>query len=83
MKAILNSNVYQSNGTCNELQTFGFSSHPSCYSNNGFCTDILLSSTNLRCLSVAIQYVVDFFAFFRTMAFQQVSTSLITYFQFI
>ena len=79
MKAILNSNVYQSNGTCNELQTFGFSSHSSCYFNNSFCTDILLNSTNLRCLSV----VIDNFAFFKTMAFQQVNTSLITYFQFI
>ena len=50
MKAILNSNVYNSNGTCSQLQEIAFNSHQSCYIDNGFCTDILLNETNLNCL---------------------------------
>ena len=51
MKAILNSNVYSSNGTCTELQTFAFDSHSSCYTDNGYCNDILLSNISLNCLA--------------------------------
>ena len=51
MKAILNSTVYKSNGTCSQLQTFAFNSHQSCYTDNGFCTDILLNHTNFNCLA--------------------------------
>jgi uncharacterized protein YegL len=50
MQAILNSDVYNSNGTCNELMIFAYNSHPSCYVDNGFCSDILLSLTNIICL---------------------------------
>ena len=51
MKAILNSTVYNSNGTCSQLQTIAFKSHQSCYIDNTFCTDILLNETNLNCLA--------------------------------
>ena len=71
MKAILNSTVYQSNETsCKDLQTFAFNSHPSCYVDNGFCTDIFLSSTNLYCLAAE---VFDLRDFFDKQAIQQVS----------
>ena len=69
MRAILNSNVYNSNGTCRELQTVAFDSHPSCYTDNGFCTDILLSVTNLYCLAVEVYRWNDFF---NKQAIQQV-----------
>ena len=51
MKAILNSTVYKSNGTCSQLQTTAFKSRQSCYIDNKFCTDILLNVTNLNCLA--------------------------------
>ena len=71
MRAILNSTVYQSNETsCKDLQTFAFNSHPSCYVDNGFCTDIFLSSTNLYCLAAE---VFDLRDFFDKLAIQQVS----------
>ena len=70
MNAILNSAVYQSNGTCSELQGFAFSSHPSCYVDNGFCTDILLSAKNLYCLSFR---VFDYSDFINRLAIQQVN----------
>ena len=54
MKTILNSNVYNLNGTCSELQTIAFNSHQSCYTDNGFCTDILLNDTNLNCLAFEV-----------------------------
>ena len=69
MRAILNSNVYNSNGTCSELQAVAFDSHPSCYTDNGFCTDILLSATNLYCLAVEVYQWSDFF---NKLAIQQV-----------
>ena len=50
MKAILNINL-NSNEVCSQLQTIAFNSHQSCYTENGFCTDILLSDTNLNCLA--------------------------------
>ena len=50
MKKILSSTVYNNSGTCQELLEFAYDSHPDCYVDNGFCTDILLSLTNLECL---------------------------------
>ena len=50
MQEILNSAVYNNNGTCQELLEFAYGSHPECYVENGFCTDILLSLKNLDCL---------------------------------
>ena len=69
MKAILNSTVYESNGTCSQLQAFAFNSHQSCYTNNGFCTDILLSGTNLNCLAAEVFCFNDFW---NDQAIQQV-----------
>ena len=69
MKAILNSNVYNSNGTCSQLQVIAFNSHQSCYIDNGFCTDILLSYTNLNCLAFG---VFNFSDFWNEQAIQQV-----------
>ena len=50
MKAILTSDVYINVGTCEDLKNFAFDSHPKCYVDNGFCSDILLDATNLRAL---------------------------------
>ena len=69
MKAILNSNVYNSNGTCSQLEEIGFNSHQSCYIDNGFCTDILLSYNNLNCLAFE---VFNFNDFWNEQAIQQV-----------
>ena len=69
MKDILNSSVYNSNGTCTQLSTIAFNSHQSCYISNGFCTDILLSETNLNCLAFEIFNLTDFW---NEQAIQQV-----------
>ena len=69
MKAILNSTVYNSNGTCSQLQAIAVDSHQSCYINNGFCTDILLSDTNLNCLAFE---VFRLNSFWNEQAIQQV-----------
>ena len=69
MKAILNSNVYNSIGTCSQLETIAFNSHQSCYTDNGFCTDILLRDTNLKCLTFQ---VFNFNDFWNDHAIQQV-----------
>ena len=69
MDALLNSTVYLSNGTCNGLETFSFNTHPSCYVDNDFCTDILLNATNLYCLGFR---VFDYSDFFNRKAIQQV-----------
>ena len=50
MQEIFNSAVYNNDGTCQELLEFAYGSHPECYVENGFCTDILLSLKNLDCL---------------------------------
>ena len=50
MKAIFESEVYKNNGTHAELQVFAFNSHPTCYADNDFCTDILSDFDNLKCL---------------------------------
>jgi hypothetical protein len=68
MQAILNSDVYNSNGTCNELMIFAYNSHPSCYVDNGFCSDILLSLTNIICL----ENVLSISDFKSRLAIQQV-----------
>ena len=65
MKAILNINV----GICSQLQTLAFDSHQSCYINNGFCNDILLSDTNLNCLAFEVFNYTDFW---NKQAIQQV-----------
>ena len=54
MKAILGSDVYKSNGTCSQLETFALNNHASCNRDNGFCSDILLSATNLHCLAYEV-----------------------------
>ena len=69
MKDILNSSVYNSNGTCTQLSTIAFNSHQSCYTDNGFCTNILLSETNLNCLAFEIFNLTDFW---NEQAIQQV-----------
>ena len=82
MKAILNSDIYKTSGTCKELEKFAIYSHPPCYIENGFCSDILEKFTNIRCLGSVMSSRI--FDIFRTMAIQQVrNTSLITYFQFL
>ena len=60
MRAILNSYVYNSAGTCSQLQTQAFNSQSSCYTSNGFCTNILLSVTNLNCLAYEVFSNNDF-----------------------
>ena len=53
MQSIVNSAIYNNpSTTCNQLETFAFESHPKCYIDNGFCTDILLSNQcqNLVCI---------------------------------
>ena len=69
MKNILNSTVYNSSGTCSQLQTIAFKNHQSCYTDNGFCTDILLSDTNLNCLAFEVINLTDFW---NDQAIQQV-----------
>jgi hypothetical protein len=54
MQAILNSDVYISNGTCGELETFVFENYPTCSVNNGFCGNVLLNFTNLRCIALNV-----------------------------
>ena len=62
MQKIVNSNLYNTNATCGQLQTFAFNSHPSCYTDNGFCSDILLSEQckNLICLASDVFIWRDF-----------------------
>ena len=81
MKAILNSNVYKTSGTCEELEKFAISSHPLCYVENGFCTDILVKFSDIVCFGSVIR--ISEIKTFKTTAIQQVNTSLITYFQFL
>uniref|UniRef100_A0A1X7SN28 Uncharacterized protein n=1 Tax=Amphimedon queenslandica TaxID=400682 RepID=A0A1X7SN28_AMPQE len=53
MQSIVNSPLYNNvNTTCDQLETFTFESHPRCYIENGFCTNILLSDQcqNLVCI---------------------------------
>ena len=50
MKAILTSDVYINNGTCEDLKNSAFGSIPRCYIDNGFCSDVLLDADNLKAL---------------------------------
>ena len=75
MKAILNSNIYNSSGTCSQLQLFAFNSHQSCYTDNGFC-NVLLNAINLNCLAFE---VFNFNDFWNKQAIQQVIISLSIY----
>ena len=61
MEAIITSDVYQNNGTNRELMELAFYSHPKCYVDGGFCSDILPSYDNLKCLS-DIYILKDFFS---------------------
>ena len=71
MKAILNTNSDSllQNEPCSQLQTIAFNSHQSCYTDNGFCNDILLSDTNLNCLAFEVFSLNDFW---NEQAIQQV-----------
>ena len=69
MKAILNSNAYKSSGTCSHLETIAFNSHQSCYTDNGFCTDILLNEYNLKILTSEVFNSTDYW---NEQAIQQV-----------
>ena len=69
MQKILNSTVYNNNGTCEELLEFAYGSHPGCYVDNGFCTDIFLNLTNLECL---IDDVLDLSDILTRLGIQQV-----------
>ena len=69
MKAILNSSVYNSDGTCSQLQIIAFNSYQSCYTESGFCCDILLNDTNLDCLALKVFGLSDFL---KEQAIQQV-----------
>ena len=76
MSAITTSSIYNSSSTnCKDLERVGFASHPTCYVDNGFCTDILTSSTNLVCLG---KDVLEFRDFFNKLAVNQVSSGFLT-----
>uniref|UniRef100_A0A1X7VAX4 VWFA domain-containing protein n=1 Tax=Amphimedon queenslandica TaxID=400682 RepID=A0A1X7VAX4_AMPQE len=65
MQSIVNSPRYNNvNTTCDQLETFAFESHPRCYIENGFCTDILLSDQcqNLVCIGNEIFTDRDFYS---------------------
>ena len=72
MEALRDSEAYAvaptSSSACEELQTAGFNSHPRCYVDNGFCSTILLSATNLQ----GLFSVVNLQGPFRTEALNQV-----------
>ena len=73
MQSIVNSNLYNNtNATCDQLRTFAFNSHPSCYVDSGFCSDILVSTLcqNLVCLGSEVFIWKDFF---NRLALDQVS----------
>lgn len=56
MKPIADKKFYRN---CIEIEETGFNSHQSCYSDNGFCTDILLSDTDLNCLASEVFNLTD------------------------
>ena len=60
MKTILNSTVYNSSGNCSQLEIVAFNNNQSCYTDNGFCNDILLSDTNLNCIASEVFNFADF-----------------------
>ena len=50
MVKMFSSNPYQLIGSCNEILNFGLSSHSECFADNKFCSVILPSLQNWRCL---------------------------------
>uniref|UniRef100_A0A1X7V8S5 VWFA domain-containing protein n=1 Tax=Amphimedon queenslandica TaxID=400682 RepID=A0A1X7V8S5_AMPQE len=65
MQSIVNSPLYNDESTtCDQLKTFAFDSHPKCYIDNGFCTDILLSDQcqNLVCIGNEVFTDRDFYS---------------------
>ena len=68
-----NSTAYRHNGTCDELRKEGFSSHPRCYLQSGFCKVMLGSFQNLLCLGK----VFDLSDFLSQVAIKQVSMLII------
>ncbi|XP_011408989.2 PREDICTED: collagen alpha-3(VI) chain-like, partial [Amphimedon queenslandica] len=83
MRAIVESNFYNStNTTCDQLKKFAFDSHPKCYVDNGFCTDILISPNfqNIDCLASEVFIWTDFlnkFAIQQLITTSQLCTSTI------
>ena len=59
MQALRDSEAYAvaptSGNACEELRTAAFNSHPRCYVDNGFCSTILFSPTNLQGLFSVIE----------------------------
>ena len=76
MQTIFNSNLYNTNATCDQLHTFAFNSHPSCYIDNGFCSDIL-QCQNLDCLGSEVFILRDFL---NTQALDQVILAIYNYY---
>lgn len=54
---LLHSSVYAENGTCGEISSFAYSTHPSCYVDNGFCTVILMDRQNLNATFVTVDTI--------------------------
>ena len=50
MMEILNSDVYLNGGSCIELSDFAFDSLSKCYTEHGFCEEILISLENWKCM---------------------------------
>jgi len=44
---LVHSSVYTQNGTCSEISSFAYASHPKCYTSAGFCDVILPKWRNL------------------------------------
>ena len=59
MQELQNSDAYAvaptSGNACEELRTAAFNLHPKCYVDNGFCSTILFSATNLQGLFSVIE----------------------------
>ena len=68
--ALYNSAVYRNpNSTCEDIKDYAFKTHPQCYVQSGFCSVMLTSLTNLKCLFKDFD-VSDFFS---KLAIEQVS----------
>ena len=51
---MLHSSVYADNSSCEELAKFGYSTHPYCYVDNGFCQVVLTDKQNLDALFATV-----------------------------
>ena len=51
---LLHSSVYAHNSSCKELNKFGYSTHPYCYVDNGFCQVVLTDKQNLDALFTTV-----------------------------